>query len=72
MKNMKVQSLRSLREEMKAVARGARPAPVGAGKPSVNSVRAIVRLLTPENRQVLGHGAPYGLGQRAHLVGVMV
>ena len=53
MKSIKVQSLRSLRNEMKAVARGARPAPADAGRPSFNSVRAIVRLLTPENRQLL-------------------
>jgi predicted transcriptional regulator len=38
---------------MKAVARGERPAPADAGKPSFNSVEAIVRLLTPENRQLL-------------------
>jgi predicted transcriptional regulator len=49
----KIQSLRSLREEMKAVARGERPAPVNAGKPTFNSVAAVVRLLTPENRQLL-------------------
>ena len=53
MKSIKVQSLRSLREEMKAVARGAKPAPADAGKPSCNSVRAVVRLLTPENLQLL-------------------
>ena len=53
MKNMRVQKLRSLRDEMKAVARGARPAPVDAGKPSFDSIQAIVRLLTPENRQLL-------------------
>ena len=53
MKSMKVQSLQLLREEMKAVARGARPAPADAGKPSFNSVRALVRLLTTENRQLL-------------------
>jgi predicted transcriptional regulator len=53
MKSIKVQSLRSLREEMKAVARGERPAPAEAARPSFNSVRAVVRLLTPENRQLL-------------------
>ena len=53
MTKYKVQSLRSLREEMKAVARGERPAPANAGKPSFNSVDAVVRLLTPENRQLL-------------------
>ena len=53
MAKYKVQSLRSLREEMKAVARGERPAAADAGKPSFNSVDAVVRLLTPENRQLL-------------------
>jgi predicted transcriptional regulator len=53
MTKYKVQNLRSLREEMKAVARGERPAPVDAAKPSFNSVDAVVRLLTPENRQLL-------------------
>jgi predicted transcriptional regulator len=53
MTSHKVQNLGSLRDEMKAVARGERPAPVDAGKPSFNSVEAVVRLLTPENRQLL-------------------
>jgi predicted transcriptional regulator len=53
MKSAKVQTLRSLREEMKAVARGERPAPSDAGKPSFNSVEAVVRLLTPDNRRLL-------------------
>jgi predicted transcriptional regulator len=52
-KRAKVQSLQSLREDMKAVARGERPAPPDAGKPSFNSVEAVVRLLTPENRRLL-------------------
>lgn len=53
MRRMKVQNLRSLREEMKAVARGERPAPADARRPSFNSVAAVVRLLTPENRRLL-------------------
>lgn len=53
MKHARVQSLRSLREEMKAVARGERPAPAEARKPSFNSVEAVVRLLTPDNRRLL-------------------
>ena len=53
MTKYKVQGLRSLRDEMKAVARGERPAPADAAKPSFNSVDAVVRLLTPENRQLL-------------------
>jgi predicted transcriptional regulator len=42
-----------LRDEMKAVARGDRPAPADAAKPSFNSVDAVVRLLTSENRRLL-------------------
>jgi predicted transcriptional regulator len=53
MTSYRIQSLRSLREEMKAVARGERPAPADAGKPTFNSVEAVVRLLTPQNRQLL-------------------
>jgi predicted transcriptional regulator len=53
MTRYKVQSLRSLRNEMKAVARGERSAPADAAKPSFNSVDAVVRLLTPENRELL-------------------
>jgi predicted transcriptional regulator len=50
---IKIQSLQSLREEMRAVARGERPAPADAARPSFNSVEALVRLLTPENRRLL-------------------
>ena len=53
MKKAKVQSLRGLRDEMKAVARGERRAPSDASKPSFNSVEAVVRLLTPDNRRLL-------------------
>lgn len=53
MKRAKVQSLRALRDEMKAVARGERRAPPDASKPSFNSVEAVVRLLTPDNRRLL-------------------
>ena len=53
MKHANVQSLRSLRAEMKAVARGERLARADAGKPSFNSVEAVVRLLTADNRRLL-------------------
>ena len=53
MTKYKIQSLRSLRDEMKAVARGERAAPADAAMPSFNSVEAVVRLLTPENRALL-------------------
>ena len=42
-----------LKTEMQAVARGERPAPPDAGQTSFNSVEALTRLLTPENRQLL-------------------
>ena len=53
MNRHKIQNLKALREEMKTVARGERPAPVDAAVPSFNSVEAVVRLLTPENRRLL-------------------
>jgi predicted transcriptional regulator len=53
MKQYKIQNLASLEEEMRAVARGERPAPADSAKPSFNSVDAVVRLLTPENRELL-------------------
>jgi predicted transcriptional regulator len=53
MKNYKVQPLASLREEMKAAARGERKAPRDAGRMSFNSVGAMARLLTSDNRRLL-------------------
>jgi predicted transcriptional regulator len=53
MRTAKVQSLRALRDEMKAVARGERRAPSDSSRPSFNSIEAVVRLLTPDNRRLL-------------------
>jgi len=53
MTKYKVQSLKNLEAEMRAVARGERPAPKDAALPSVESVDALMRLLTPENRVLL-------------------
>ena len=53
MTTYRIQSLRELRDEMKAVVRGQKPAPADAARPSFNSVEALVRLLTPENRRLL-------------------
>ena len=53
MTDYKVQSHASLQREMMAVARGAQPAPRDAAMPSFNSVEALMRLLTPENRDLL-------------------
>lgn len=44
---------RELRDEMMAVARGERPAPAHAGTQTFESVEALMRLLTPENRRLL-------------------
>jgi predicted transcriptional regulator len=49
--SIKFQSLGSLRAQMKAIARGERPAPTDAARPSFNSVAALVRMLTPDNRE---------------------
>jgi predicted transcriptional regulator len=51
--NLKIQSLKSLREEMVAVAKGERPAPPDASIHSFNSLETVARLLTKENRKLL-------------------
>jgi predicted transcriptional regulator len=53
MKQYKIQNLASLEREMRAVVRGERSPPVDAARPSFNSVDAVLRLLTPENRALL-------------------
>ncbi len=53
MTTYRIQNLRELRDEMKAVARGQKPVPADAARPSFNSVKALMRLLTPENRRLL-------------------
>jgi predicted transcriptional regulator len=53
MTEYKVQNLQDLEAEMRAVARGKRPAPADAARPSFESVEALIRLLTPENRRLL-------------------
>lgn len=50
---MKIQSMQSLKKEMLAVARGERKAPADAAQTSFESVEAVMRLLTPENRFLL-------------------
>lgn len=50
---MKIQSLKELEAEMKAVARGEILAPTDAHLPSVDSAEVLIRLLTPENRSLL-------------------
>jgi len=53
MTTYKIQSLSDLEAEVRAVARGERPAPADAAKPSFESATALMRLLTPENRGLL-------------------
>ena len=50
---MKIQSLRELRDEMKAVVCGDRSPPAHANAPVYESADALMRLLTPENRKLL-------------------
>jgi predicted transcriptional regulator len=53
MNEYKIQRHKDLREQMKAVARGEKPAPVDAAKASFESAEVLLRLLTPENRDLL-------------------
>ena len=53
MNNFKIQSLRELRKEMIAVARGELRAPVDANVISFDSFEAMARFLTRENRALL-------------------
>ena len=50
---MKVQTMRDLEAEMRAVVRGERPAPDDAARPSIESAEALLRVLTPENRLLM-------------------
>jgi predicted transcriptional regulator len=72
MKHAKIQNLRALREEMKAVARGERPAPANASRASFNSIEAVVRLLTPANRRLLAlirDGKPQSVAELVTMTG---
>ena len=50
---MRIQSTEDLEREMRAVARGERPAGKDAAEPSIASAETLIRLLTPENRSLL-------------------
>lgn len=72
MTRYRIQNLRALREEMKAVARGECPAPADAATMSFNSVAALMRLLTPENRRLLAvirERQPQSIAELADLTG---
>lgn len=53
MTDHKIQSLSALEDQMRAVARGKKPAPADAAVASFESVEALARLLTTENRRLL-------------------
>lgn len=53
MNTMKIQSLKALRAELRAVASGEKKAPADASQTSFESVEAMARLLTRENRALL-------------------
>ena len=72
MKHVRIQSHASLREEMKAVARGQRKAPKHAAGMSFDSVGALMRLLTPQNRELLAvirDKKPQSIAELAQLTG---
>ena len=72
MKHFKIQGHASLRKEMKAVARGERLAPKDAGGMTFDSVDALLRLLTPQNRELLAiirDKKPQSIAELAELTG---
>jgi predicted transcriptional regulator len=71
MMKMKIQSMQELKKEMFSVARGARKAPADAAQASFQSVEAVIRLLTPENRYLLAaidKNKPQSVADLARLV----
>ena len=72
MSKPKIQSFEALMGDMRAVAKGQRRAPKDAGGISFNSAEVVVRLLTPENRQLLAFirdRAPQSVQELADLTG---
>jgi predicted transcriptional regulator len=72
MTKYKIQSHESLKQEMMAVARGEKPASKDAAVPSFNSIDAVTRLLTPENRALLAtirDRKPQSISELAEMTG---
>lgn len=70
--DIKIQSIKNLKAEMLAVAKGKRRAPVDADRTSFDSVGAVMRLLTPDNRQLLAtidKNKPTSVADLARMVG---
>ena len=70
MTSYKIKSHKDIREEMKAVARSEKPAPPDAAQPSFESAEVLLRLLTPENRdllKVIGDERPQSVADLARL-----
>lgn len=69
---IRIHPLKQLKAEMLAVARGVRKPPADAGRVSFDSAAAVLRLLTPENRQLLAviqDKRPASVADLARLVG---
>ena len=72
MTRYRIMSHEALRAEMKAVARGDEKAPADAAHPSFNSIEALTRLLTSENRRLLAvirDEKPGSIAELAELTG---
>src|SRR3989304_8863903 len=72
MNRFKIQDHASLREERRAVARGEGLAPKDAGSTTFDSVEALLRLLTPQNRELLAiirDKKPQSIAELAELTG---
>ena len=72
MKQVKIQGHAALRKEMKAVASGKAAAPKNADGISFDSVEALLRLLTPQNRALLAvirDKKPQSIAELAELTG---
>lgn len=69
---MKIQRMKELEAEMRAVARGEKPAPADAAQPSFESVEALARLLTAENRlllKIIRDARPQSIAELGRLTG---
>ena len=67
---MKIQTMKQLEAEMRAVARGEKKAPADAAAPSIESTAALIRLLTPENRglmKIIRDAKPQSVAELARL-----